>query len=101
MTQKKLITFSPEPGKRILAWREALNLSQMQVARRMGWRNHTKISNWEKAKKFPNIHDMIEMAEKLPITIEWIYEGCTDRMPTALMQKISGAGDQTPFSETQ
>ncbi len=91
-----------EIGARLLAWREALNLTQMQLARRMNWRNGaTKISNWENGERFANIHDMMAMSEKLPITIEWIYEGCADRMPTALIQKIVGDrnGDH-PFYQT-
>ena len=92
-----------EIGQRLLAWREALNLTQMQLARRMGWRNHTKISNWEKGDRFANIHDMMAMEEKMPIAIEWVYKGCEDRMPTALMQKIRGgkAEENGPFSQTQ
>ena len=92
-----------EIGLRLLAWREALNLTQMQLARRMEWRNHTKISNWENGSKFANIHDMIDMCGKMPIVLEWIYEGCEDRMPTALMIKIRGDRDEAngPFSQIQ
>jgi len=90
-----------EIGLRLLLWREALNLTQMQLARRMGWRNGaTKISNWENGGRFPNVHDMIALTEKLPITIEWIYEGCMDRMPTGLMQKIEeGRDNGDPLSQ--
>lgn len=92
-----------EIGLRLLRWREALNLTQMQLARRMEWRNGaTKISNWENGGRFPNIHDMMALSSQMPITIEWIYEGCADRMPTGLMHKIEGdRNGDLPFSQVQ
>ena len=87
-------------GRRLLAWREAMDLTQPQLARKCGWPGKgTKISPWETGERYPGIHDMLHMAKCCPITIEYIYQDRAGEMGTRIMEKIERGADgfNAPF----
>ncbi len=92
---------------RLLLWREAHDLTQMQMARHLGWKNGAgKISKWETGERFPKVREILEICEifRGQIYIEWVFEGDAGRMPKRLIELIARGvvkGDPTPFPVRQ
>lgn len=58
---------------KIREFRKKKNLSQEQVAKKMGLNQHT-ISQWETEERIPNIKKALKLAELLETTVESLYK---------------------------
>ncbi|WP_343564950.1 helix-turn-helix domain-containing protein [Kiloniella sp. b19] len=61
-------------GERILAAREARNLTASQLARRMSVKPST-VANWEKDKSSPAANKITAMAGILGVNLMWLLDG--------------------------
>ena len=79
---------SPEyVAKRLELFRKSLGLRQVDVAREFGW-SQQKWGQWENGRRTPNIPDMIELAERYGVTLDYIYRGDMSRLPEWMAKKI-------------
>ncbi len=79
---------SPEyVAKRLQLFRKSLGMRQVDLARELGW-SQQKWGQWEKARRTPNIPDMIELAERYGVTLDYIYRGDMSRLPEWMAKKI-------------
>lgn len=67
--------------------RKALGLNQTQLCNRVGIRTNT-YNQWEKGKQRPSLDEAILLAEKLNLTLDWIYLGKPYGLPSDLVDKI-------------
>ena len=74
-------------GKRLKMFRKALDIRQVDLARELGW-SQQKWGQWENVVRNPNISDMIELAERYGITLDYIYRGDMSRLPEWMEKKI-------------
>ena len=80
-------------SSRLLAWRGAYDVTHLQVARLAGipGTGRKKIQNWESGKTYPDARDILVLCGNLPagkLSIEFVYEGCGDRMDPDLVSNI-------------
>ena len=74
-------------AKRLELFRKSLGMRQVDLARELGW-SQQKWGQWEKGKRKPNISDMIELAERYGVTLDYIYRGDMSRLPEWMAKKI-------------
>ena len=58
---------------KIKEYRKRKNLSQEQIAKEMGLKQHT-ISQWETGERTPNVKKALKLAEMLGTTVESLYK---------------------------
>ncbi len=79
---------SPEyVAKRLQLFRKSLGMRQVDLARELGW-SQQKWGQWEKGRRIPNIPDMIELAERYGVTLDYVYRGDMSRLPEWMSKKI-------------
>lgn len=66
--------FSIQLSKR----RKELNLTQLELANKLGLKNHNAVSNWEKGKAKPSADDLVRLAEILETTPNFLLLGGKD-----------------------
>jgi transcriptional regulator with XRE-family HTH domain len=74
-------------AKRLELFRKALGLRQVDLVRELDW-SPQKWGQWEKGQRTPNIADMIELAERYGVTLDYVYRGDMSRLPEWMAQKI-------------
>ena len=86
---KRILTdTSPEyVAKRLQLFRKSLGMRQVDLVRELGW-SQQKWGQWENGKRTPNIADMIELAERYGVTLDYIYRGDMSRLPEWMATKI-------------
>ena len=88
MMKRFLTDTSPEyVAKRLQLFRKSLGMRQVDLARELGW-SQQKWGQWENARRTPNIPDMIELAERYGVTLDYIYRGDMSRLPEWMAKKI-------------
>ena len=85
-------------GRRLNVFRLALGKRQIELARDLGW-SQQKWGEWENAKRLPNLRDMIELAERYGVTLDYIYRGDMSRLPEWMAREIRGIINQFPLDE--
>lgn len=50
---------------KITAWREAVNLTQYELAVRCGWKSQSRISNYESGQRLPGLNDCRKIVSAL------------------------------------
>ncbi len=80
-------TSSVYVGKRLKMFRKALGVRQVDLVRELGW-SQQKWGQWEHGVRNPNISDMIELAERYGVTLDYIYRGDMTRLPEWMEKKI-------------
>ncbi len=79
---------SPEyVAKRLQLFRKSLGMRQVDFVKELGW-SQQKWGQWENARRTPNIPDMIELAERYGVTLDYIYRGDMSRLPEWMAKKI-------------
>ncbi len=79
---------SPEyVAKRLQLFRKSLGLRQVELARELGW-SQQKWGQWEKGRRMPNVSDMIDLADRYSVTLDYIYRGDMSRLPEWMARKI-------------
>ena len=79
---------SPEyVAKRLQLFRKSLGMRQVDLARELSW-SQQKWGQWENARRTPNIPDMIEIADRYGVTLDYIYRGDMSRLPEWMAKKI-------------
>lgn len=73
---------------RLKALREALDLSQAEMCRRIG-ATPPQWNNWERATARIRVDVAIRLAQTFGVTLDWIYTGDARMMPHSLMERIS------------
>ena len=74
-------------GKRLMIFRKALGFRQVDLAREFSW-SQQKWGQWENGIRKPNVSDMIELAERYGVTLDYIYRGDMSRLPEWMEKKI-------------
>lgn len=74
-------------GRRLRATREALGLTQEQLAQSIGVQR-TAYRNWEIGERMPDPLAMTRLAERYGATLDWIYRGVIAGMAHSLAIKI-------------
>lgn len=82
-------------AKRLAQTRLALGLSQIKVAKRAGVNANTW-NQWEKGVNRPELNKGMQIADKLGITLDWIYRGALYTLAHELAQRIDELPD-IPF----
>ena len=72
---------------RLKLFRKSLGMRQVDLARELGW-SQQKWGQWENARRTPNIPDMIELAERYGVTLDYFYRGDMSRLPEWMAKKI-------------
>ena len=85
-------------GRRLKLFRLALGERQIELAKECGW-SPQKWGQWENAKRLPNLPDMIELAERYGVTLDYIYRGDMSHMPERMARKIREIANQLPLDE--
>ena len=79
---------SPEyVAKRLKLFRKSLGMRQVDLASELGW-SQQKWGQWENGRRIPNIPDMIELAERYGVTLDYVYRGDMSRLPEWMSKKI-------------
>ncbi len=79
---------SPEyVAKRLQLFRKSLGMRQVDLARELRW-SQQKWGQWEKGRRNPNVPDMIELAERYGVTLDYVYRGDMSRLPEWMAKKI-------------
>ena len=76
-----------ETGRRIRLTREALGLSQPELAEAIGL-GKTAWNNYERGRSRPNIEDGIRFSERFNISLDWIYKGDMSSLSYELAKKL-------------
>jgi transcriptional regulator with XRE-family HTH domain len=88
---------SPEyVGKRLEIFRLAVGVKQVELAREFGW-SQQKLGQWEHGRRNPTVPDMIDLAERYGVTLDYIYRGDMSRLPEWLGKKIRELVVQDPL----
>ena len=66
---------------------KSLGMRQVDLARELGW-SQQKWGQWENGKRNPNVADMIELAERYGVTLDYIYRGDMSRLPEWMAKNI-------------
>ncbi|CAA7621116.1 helix-turn-helix domain-containing protein [Magnetospirillum sp. UT-4] len=74
-------------GQRLRATREALGLTQEQLALSIGV-TRTAYTNWERGDRMPDPLAVVRLADRYGVTLDWIYRGQLGGMPHSLATKI-------------
>ena len=84
-------------GQKIKAAREAKGLSQPQLSRMCGWDSQSRISNYERGIREPNLDDLRKMARCLGTTVEDLIASKENETPiTVSRQTESKSGIESP-----
>lgn len=76
-----------ETGQRLVQLREALGLSQTQMAERYGVGNQQTWSNYEKGRWLPP-ELALKIAAKDKVSLDWLYRGLTDMLPLSIAKTL-------------
>jgi transcriptional regulator with XRE-family HTH domain len=76
----------PAITARLIATREALNLSQRELCSLTGI-DPPQYNNWEHGSR-PGIDAAFTLCDTFGLTLDWIYRGDPSRLPMALAEKI-------------
>jgi transcriptional regulator with XRE-family HTH domain len=82
-------------GKRLELLRLALGKSHFQIAGDLGW-SPRKWRQWENGKRLPNVPDMIDLAERYGVTLDYIYRGDMTRIPEWMAREIRETFSPSP-----
>lgn len=74
-------------GARIIRLREAMGMTQLAFAERIGW-SAQRLSSYERGITRLRHENAMEIEKATESTIEWIYRGVKDGMPYGLMNRI-------------
>lgn len=83
-------------GDRIVSAREALGLSEAQLARRLGVKTAT-VANWEADRAEPRANKLQMMAGVLNVSLVWLMSGEGEGAPAGVGE--DGADAETLLSE--
>ncbi len=83
-------------GRRLKLFRLVLGKRQIELARECGW-SPQKWVQWENAKRLPNLPDMIELAERYEISLDYIYRGDMSHLPAWMAHEIREIADRLPL----
>lgn len=76
-----------EVARRLKLTRKALGLRTTDVARATGIANNTW-SQYEKARRYPELAQILRFVERFSIPLDWIYRGVLLGLPTDLAKRI-------------
>jgi DNA-binding XRE family transcriptional regulator len=74
-------------GKRLLLTRHALRRKQREFAEQADV-SHVSYNQWEKGAVYPPVDGAIKLCKSHKITLDWIYMGQMDCLPTHLSDAI-------------
>jgi transcriptional regulator with XRE-family HTH domain len=92
-------------GKNLRLIREALGLSQRELAERYGLTDKSQVSNWERGLNYPDPYFVWRFFEIDGVTADWVFLGKRWHLPasmeanlpataTALAEPASGTSDR-------
>ncbi|MCU7494774.1 MAG: helix-turn-helix transcriptional regulator [Ignavibacteria bacterium] len=61
--------------KQITKARKAINMTQVQLAVALGFKNKQTVSNWENSKSEPDSDTLVKISEICNVTIDWLLKG--------------------------
>jgi transcriptional regulator with XRE-family HTH domain len=73
------VTGTESVADRIAFARSQKNISQPELARRLGMNNSTQISQWEKNVRTPRPERLSQIAAALGVSVEWLISGTGER----------------------
>lgn len=73
-------------GERIKYIRKQLNLTQQDLARRLGLKSKVSISDYEKGKRNPSLDELVILSRIAHRTIDWLITGMDEHDPIILKQ---------------
>lgn len=76
-----------EIGRRLVAAREALGLSQVDVCAALGV-STPRWNQWEKGTTLPDALVMAELARRYGVTTDWVYVGNPAGLPYSIASKL-------------
>lgn len=79
-------------GWRIIVTREALGMSQADLARATEF-DPPRVNNWEKGNSRPDLDGGHTLADVLGVTLDWIYRGDLSRLPMNVLLFAQAAPD--------
>ena len=74
-------------GERLKMFRKTLGVRQVDLAKEFSW-SPQKWGQWENGVRNPNVSDMIKLAERYGVTLDYIYRGDMSRLPEWMDKKI-------------
>jgi len=75
-------------GTRLRETREALDLSQEDISRKLNIDIETW-KEWETGKAIPDVHAMVDWGKYDKVTLDWIYRGIGHSLPYSLIEKLT------------
>jgi DNA-binding XRE family transcriptional regulator len=76
-----------EVARRLVAIRAEQGLDQTAMAKWLGV-GRTRYVNWEKAENLPSEEYMVLLCDRTDVTLDYIYRGRMDAVPTALAIRL-------------
>lgn len=80
-----------EVGQRLRLAREALGLTQQAFAEKLGERDKTKISHWERGKHYPDPLFIAALQRQFRISSDWLYSGDDALLPVGVADSLRAA----------
>lgn len=77
----------PAIAERLVITREAMGLSQAEFCRQAGIAANS-YNQYEKGKRRLNLDAGLRMCERFGYTLDWIYRGTLDGLPSGLAERI-------------
>lgn len=74
-------------GRRLAATREALDLTQEELAELIGV-SRSALSNWELG-RLPDIEAMMRLGARRKIPLDWIYLGDDSQLPLSVARRLA------------
>lgn len=88
-----------EVGSRLRAVRKALDWKQYEFAEAAGI-GKTTYNNWEKGVQFPSVDQAALLCERHGLTMDFIYLGKLDALPTSLSKALSSKPIESAASKS-
>lgn len=79
-------------GQNLRIVREALGLSQQQLADKLGLSDKSQLSHWERGLYYPDPYIVWRLWEDEGVTADWIYLGQRRNLPSWLADGLKSAG---------
>lgn len=79
-------------GQNLRIVREALGLSQQQLADKLGLSDKSQLSHWERGLYYPDPYVVWRLWEDEGVTADWIYLGQRRNLPSWLADGLKSAG---------
>lgn len=78
-----------EVGRRLAVTREALDLTQQQLAEEIGV-SRGALGNWEQGSRLPDPAAMARLVQRYRVSLDWLYLGDPSNLPHHLAAKLLG-----------